>query len=1173
MEDPPDPQPYHTHTPPSFTRQSSSANKINPVAHDPEHAPPTCRSELPHGPEAIRDHVKHYFACIEISKRPAFFNPDDPIWAYELEREVKAVHALMPNVPETDESVQSKARERVKAMKGSLAVAIENEYERTKLLRKALMAAPDPPTRQNTGSHSTTEVPATTHGHLVKCLENSCCEWKASTKYQNGMELVRNWKRGRNGVSEFPPQEPANVSPEPSVDPLDGELKRIREVIAECIGRAPPAHQNVPDYDVERDVNAYLIQYTRNTEFSMSFSGPTVPGQRGSTSHSHSRHYLMPTDEKLTDNRFEGHFPGQRLSIGALLNSTEHPAGSVLSRSHCSDTDPSRIRYFHLPSNNMQCRQKAIAAYYDEERPDLRNTYREPPVKTRSHMLLRPQFWRGQQNGARSGVVHARHMRPLCERVSSEVDEIEDNPKNLVLFMPYLHWETDRMRSRMANSIDAESEKQRRRWELKSAEKSRDRKLQRKDLPSGAVPVVHPESSTETIIPDTPHDPYGTNFDRNRRLCVNNPLGQYLIDAARLYEAMSTYRDQQMFEKYLYSDPPLHPRRTLDQSYYWTLQSTRDRDRDQVVYRETSMDPNSHHHLKPVGKKPAKKTAASKLPNILPVSKPASEDEPQWRWDRHCSQTDEKGCEDCRENIRKVSEVVMVDQLWMWILDEQTVITSFPKRYGFNKSDSSGVHKSIRSRLRNARKNQFRSVYDIALVILDECSNTFFDRAKPADSQPQVLSIFSDAIGNVNYDQTVSSQRFWNWASDASGAYHSKFKDPESVHMHRALLDIHTEGRLQRQIKDIIDELDMMLHVYKKQREVMRRFCRNVEQILDPEGRWKQGAMRDMDHHDQLDKQQAAELAELAEKREQLFWFRSRSEELLSDVDDRIEELDGLRRGAETTSRSINDILTLKQQQASVVQAWESVKQGDETVSQGRSIMFFTVFTILFLPLSFMTSVFGMNNKQFDGEKMMLGDELKYISLMITVTISVGVSLLALFIALSSPVQAGCGALVKMPVNWVLTKTGLYHFWLAKGLSFRAKQLRWDTETNVYKMRKAVKDVRLNEVMEKWRENDKREKEKRREEKKRGKEGGTCGGGSTQQGVVLQRASGSQGGASPAQGGSGPGDGSRVKQQPQGGRKGVIQRLWASVTGSTGITEISATNTDDDLGKAAYQNV
>lgn len=293
------------------------------------------------------------------------------------------------------------------------------------------------------------------------------------------------------------------------------------------------------------------------------------------------------------------------------------------------------------------------------------------------------------------------------------------------------------MRSRIANSIDAESEKQRRQWEIKSAEKRRDLKLQRKDLPSGAMPVAHSEPSPQTPIPYLPDDPDSTNFDRNRRLCVRNPLGQYLIDAARLYEAMSTYRDQQMLEKYLYNDPPLHPRRTLDQSYYWTLQSTRDRDRDQVVYRETSMDPTSYHHFRPVREKPQKQTTVSKLKHVLPVSQPpAPVHEPQFKWDCHCKQTDEKGCEVCRENIRKVSDVVMVDQLWMWILDEKTIITSFPKRYGFNKSDASGVHKSIRSRLRNARKNQFRSVYDIALVILDECSNTFFDRAKPAVRVP-----------------------------------------------------------------------------------------------------------------------------------------------------------------------------------------------------------------------------------------------------------------------------------------------------------------------------------------------------------------------------------------------------------------------------------------------------
>lgn len=92
--------------------------------------------------------------------------------------------------------------------------------------------------------------------------------------------------------------------------------------------------------------------------------------------------------------------------------------------------------------------------------------------------------------------------------------------------------------------------------------------------------------------------------------------------------------------------------------------------------------------------------------------------------------TDEQGCEHCTSEIKKISKLIMVDQLWMWVLDEQTIITSFPRRYGYNKYDLHGIHKSIRNRLASARKNQIRSIFDVALVVLDECSNTFFDRTK-----------------------------------------------------------------------------------------------------------------------------------------------------------------------------------------------------------------------------------------------------------------------------------------------------------------------------------------------------------------------------------------------------------------------------------------------------------
>ena len=117
-------------------------------------------------------------------------------------------------------------------------------------------------------------------------------------------------------------------------------------------------------------------------------------------------------------------------------------------------------------------------------------------------------------------------------------------------------------------------------------------------------------------------------------------LGKLLFLAAALYEAMDSYTDQKLMEMNLTSRSPLHLRRTLHQSFHWTLRNTRTRARDQIVYRETSPWPHEIHHEC----------------TIYP-------------------------CVRCTENIKMIPRLVMVDQLWMWILDEgktRTLLADFP---------------------------------------------------------------------------------------------------------------------------------------------------------------------------------------------------------------------------------------------------------------------------------------------------------------------------------------------------------------------------------------------------------------------------------------------------------------------------------------------------------------
>jgi hypothetical protein len=189
--------------------------------------------------------------------------------------------------------------------------------------------------------------------------------------------------------------------------------------------------------------------------------------------------------------------------------------------------------------------------------------------------------------------------------------------------MPYLHWETDRRRARAAETVKKKSNAK---WaalidvveakKLKIIESSINRATSDgllQNIPT-RVEVSQPGSATHRISA--------------RTIQGQSLLGRLLLNAAALLEAMDAYSDEQLIQKYLTAVPPLHPRRTLDQSYYWTLKDTRNRDRDQVVYRGTAPDPKLMHHKCFI---------------------------------KHCPQ--------CKEDVTKVPRVVMVDQLWMWILD------------------------------------------------------------------------------------------------------------------------------------------------------------------------------------------------------------------------------------------------------------------------------------------------------------------------------------------------------------------------------------------------------------------------------------------------------------------------------------------------------------------------
>jgi hypothetical protein len=276
--------------------------------------------------------------------------------------------------------------------------------------------------------------------------------------------------------------------------------------------------------------------------------------------------------------------------------------------------------------------------------------------------------------------------------------------------MPYPHWDTARHQAKISDAVQKEEEKYKRdkilnEQRLRGMRRVRQRglqllnaqsrqpgsefRLENRDLEKPrAVSQRTPERTATSAFASIMKRqgrfrrlPLWSVFstDGSSRVMAGTEIGQVLFDAAALYEAMSTHREKCLIRKYLHADPPLHPRRTLEQTNEWTLSlSWHASARDQVVHRATRPKQLDFHSVDPSTK--------------------------EWR-----------------DRIRKLPRVMMIDQLWMWILDDQTIFTCFPD-YGdlSHHNHLPGIHSRIRDAVLKCGRGTVRTVSDLAFIILGE---------------------------------------------------------------------------------------------------------------------------------------------------------------------------------------------------------------------------------------------------------------------------------------------------------------------------------------------------------------------------------------------------------------------------------------------------------------------
>ncbi|KAI0808748.1 hypothetical protein GGR55DRAFT_696432 [Xylaria sp. FL0064] len=665
---------------------------------------------------------------------------------------------------------------------------------------------------------------------------------------------------------------------------------------------------------------AFLVSFQNATPESLNPDELTIPVMT----------FKNGTPYNLAPRCVTGEFPNQSTNGYDLLQQDTSALFELLREE--KNGSSATLTWIHIPSNNMLWVEELIASYYGERRPSG-NPMRHGDEVSRAARVLREFFWKGQQHGNPTKPI-SRFMRPFCELIAPSRRYMNSETEKIVLYAPFLHWETSRQLTLVTRKIEENLISYTNRQRLKVDFKRDKRIEERKALRPAAYPSWWP-FSFKAGLEERPRGRPILVQHEGRRYRSRSPLGQYLLNAARLYEEVRNYEDTLLIQKYLFADPPLHPRRTLDQGYYTTVQS-RSKGQNQVVYRATTPAETSYHHY----------------------------DRYTRRWDCSGDDLSSEGCDKCRANIRKVSSVVMVDQLWMWILDPGVIITCFPKRYGIRGHDPSGVFEAIQRRL--IRDRPIRSVFAIAQTILDECSNTFFDRTKVLSGQPPVLDIFSEAIQDVSRKQTLESHRLWNWIDRARRI--NRQQEPHG-NIEIPAWNISAEGELEREIQEIIEELEIMISINKTQLDVCKKFTNHTSALMkaDPGGQtW-------------WDKEGEALNGGLR---------------LIARMEDRIKFLESMLKTASNASDQVRGLSQLRQQQDSVIQALQSVKLSRDSIDQGRTIMVFTTVTIIFSPLSFLSSIFGMNNAEFGDNQWKVTDQLKLI-----LSISVGVTALALVFA------------------------------------------------------------------------------------------------------------------------------------------------------------------------------
>ena len=354
------------------------------------------------------------------------------------------------------------------------------------------------------------------------------------------------------------------------------------------------------------------------------------------------------------------------------------------------------FRWIHLPANNMAWIETLITKHFVENSASDVEGFR----------LLEKSF--AQKHAGTT--IHSHFMRPLCQRMPPTTRDPPSSDLSESTAETLVDEVNSVTTSKLDNTLTRDTS-----TPDKNSKRSRKKRGKGEKTPgvessgrrtSGFHTSSHVSDGGEKRQLDrtqTPTKLLLRKQDRNGNIVLFMPYLHYETDKMRVQMSNAIARatswkanqldepaagccDEMLVHAYLHSTHNLHIRRTLDQFYYHAI-TTEERDQDQVVYRYTA----------------------------------------------------DRG---------KEKKVFMVDQLWLYILDKDFIITAFPQRWRQPKNDPLNVLDGIIEDMSSKTQPPVRSVYDLATLVTGRCCGVF-DRHRLGDEDYQFLDMFESSIGEV----------------------------------------------------------------------------------------------------------------------------------------------------------------------------------------------------------------------------------------------------------------------------------------------------------------------------------------------------------------------------------------------------------------------------------------